>query len=588
MKKTKLLVALFCVASLFVGCNQDDSGPGNDGPSDSDFEQNFGATASRDFIGQVVDLNNQPVQSATVKIGSLSVQTDGNGVFVINGASVYEKFAYITVTKTGYFEGSRAMVPTSGKNNVKIMLIPNAPVATVASGQSSEVTTESGTKLIFDGSFEDENGAAYSGNVSVSIYHLTTSNPDLGQLMPGMLYAERENGDEAALETFGMINVELRGSGGQKLQPAQGHAATIEVAIDASQMATAPASIPLWHFDAAKGWWKEDGIATRQGDKYVGEASHFSWWNCDAPFPTVQLNLTVTDSNGNPLSNVLVTLGFGIGYTSTTGFTDQNGHVSGLIPSNQTLDLNVYDSCGNIAYGTSIGPFTADTTLAIATSASALSTTVQGMLLSCDGNPVQNGYVFMQAGGTLQFTSVENGIFSFNTFVCSPSLTVTVIGADYDSLQETDSITYTLQTPVTNIGNLQACNAVDEFISYQVDDDPTVFIIQNVNASFGSEGQVTGLTISGYNQQTPTNPNGAGLYIYSQSVTTAGVYTTAQFSLEGTLGYVWSGSVNDIVFNVTSVGNVGQYVDMNFSGTFVGDDGQTHTLTGVAHAIRDF
>lgn len=588
MKKTKLLLALFCAAGLFVSCNNDDGGNDDDGPSGSNFEQNFGSQVSRDFIGQVVDMNNDPVQGATVKAGSLSVQTDESGVFIINDASVYQRFAYITANKAGYFEGSRSMVPTSGKNNVKIMLIPSTPTATVPSGSSSEVTTDSGTKILFDGSFEDENGNAYSGNVSVSVYHLQPSNSDLENLMPGMLYAERENGNEAALETFGMINVELRGSGGQKLQPANGHPAEIEVMIDAAQMATAPSTMPLWHFDAEKGWWKEDGVATRQGNKYVGEASHFSWWNCDAPFPTVHFDVTVTDANGNPVANTGVGITVSGSAWPAMGYTNSNGQVSGLIPSNTALTINVYDVCGSVAYTTAAGPYSADATLAITLPSSGVETaTINGTLQTCDGQNVVNGYVALQYGGTSQFTEVTNGDFSFTALVCTPGQSFTLIGADFDSLQQTDSISYTFTTPVTNVGNLQACDTVDEFISYQIDNEPTVFLIQQVNASLGSQGQTNGLSISGYNEGMTANPNGESLYIYSSTTNTPGVYTTSQFSLEGTLGYIYSATTNDIVFTLSNVGAPGEYIDLSFTGTYEDGEGNTHTITGVAHAIRN-
>ena len=55
------------------------------------------------------------------------------------------------------------MVPTSGKNNVKIMLLPNAPLETIQSGVESEVSIFSGTKVKFQGGFQDENGTNYSG-----------------------------------------------------------------------------------------------------------------------------------------------------------------------------------------------------------------------------------------------------------------------------------------------------------------------------------------------------------------------------------------------------------------------------------------
>jgi hypothetical protein len=35
----------------------------------------------------------------------------------------------------------------------------------------------------------------------------------------------------------------------------------------------------LWSFDEAKGLWKEEGQAIKTGSNYVGDVSHFSFWN---------------------------------------------------------------------------------------------------------------------------------------------------------------------------------------------------------------------------------------------------------------------------------------------------------------------
>src|SRR6476660_4471153 len=143
MKNFLRSIVLLSALSMLSGCDPDDSR--SSGSSDS-FSENFGSEVSRDFIGQVIDTNHNPVANAVVKVGAASAQTDLNGVFVINGAEVYEEFAYITVSKPGYIDGSRAMVPTTGKNSVKIMLIPSTPIQTITSGASAEVALPSGTK----------------------------------------------------------------------------------------------------------------------------------------------------------------------------------------------------------------------------------------------------------------------------------------------------------------------------------------------------------------------------------------------------------------------------------------------------------
>ena len=581
MKKFQILLALLVLSIAFSSCNPNDDDTTNTN-NNTNFSENFGAKADRDFIGQVVDTNNQPIPNVAVKIGTSTVQTDMNGVFIINQANVNERFAYITAKKVGFIDGSRAMVPTNGKNNVRIMMIPNTPLATIQSGVASEVALPSGTKVVFDGAFETEAGVAYSGSVAVAMFHLAASNENISSLMPGMLYAQATDGSAKVLETFGMMQVELKGSAGQKLQIAKTHTAQINMPIEASQLATAPSSIPLWHFDEENGYWKQEGVATKIGNKYVGNVSHFSWWNCDTFSSTVNLTVKVVDSNGNPLSNVGVGLVVNSSnFTSYILSTDNNGQVSGLIPANQTLTLNVYSSaqCSNLPINTrSIGPFSINTVLPdiVLNSAAILTTTVQGNLLKCDNTNVTNGYVFLDYGNQTLLTTVTNGAFNFDTTYCNSATNFTLKGIDYDNLQTTDSISYNFTSPITNIGNLNVCNAITEFISYQLDNNPTVFLIQNVGG--GVDGGVS-IYLSGSNQNNYLN-------IYGNT-STPGTYTTSQFSIGGQANniYVIDSIINTMQFNLNSFGAVGEFIDMTFNGTY-NDPVGTHTLNGVAHVKR--
>lgn len=582
MKKIHFLFCLFIIVVSFSSCNPSDDS-NNSGPDDDRFSENFGSATSRDFMGQVIDIYNNPLQGVTIKIGSSTSQTDVNGVFIINDASVYQKFAYITAKKPGYIDGSRSMVPTMGTNNVKIMLVPNSPLATIQSGETSEVSLASGTKVKFDGAFEDEEGNPYTGSVQVSMFHLTPSDENISELMPGMLYAQSETNQEVLLETYGMINVELRGNSGQKINIKKGHTAEIALPIDASQMATAPNVIPLWHFDEEKGYWKQDGIATKVGNKYVGEVSHFSWWNCDAPFPLVNLTVTVVDGNGNPISNTGVGLIANGNTYPVMGYTNTDGQVSGLIPANVPMVLNVYGSyytcsANTIYYTSTIGPFSTNTilpTITINNTLNVLSTNVVGTLLKCNNTNVTNGYVALKRNGYNSIAPVTDGSFSFNELYCTSSTSFTLKGFDIENLQQTDSINYNFVAPITTIGNLQACNAINEFISYQIDNQATVFILDNLSGN-SQQGQGVGAGGSGAN---------GGAFIWGNT-NLPGTYSTDQFSIEGTFGYIGNNTTNTLQFHLNQFGAIGEYIDMTFSGTYQDSTGN-HTITGVVHVIRD-
>jgi len=591
MKKLNLLFSTLLFCFIFAGCSdQDDSSNNQNQQNDVKFAENFGATVSRNFIGQIVDVNNSPISNVTIAIGTSTVQTDSNGVFIINDASVREKFAYITAKKSGFIDGSRSLVPTSGTNHVKIMMLPQDALQTISSGTTSEVSIYSGTKVVFDGAFQDENGVSYSGAVSVSMFHLTPSEPTISELMPGMLYAQDLSGQQKTLETFGMMNVELRGSNGQKLQIASGHTAQITIRIDDAQMASAPSSMPLWHFDDSLGYWKEEGSVTKQGNYYVGTVTHFSWWNCDAPFSTVTLSMNIVNTANQPLANIRVELVSSNSPYPRTGYSNTQGQVNGLIPANQVLIMTIYsvDICGDTPISTStIGPFSTDTTLPtiVIDNPQVTSTVVQGTLLKCDNSNVTNGYVLLHYGNQFYPSPVTNGAFSLTMIYCPSNPNFTLQGFNFNDLQTTSTINYTFTSPITNIGTLSTCNSITEFISYQLDSNPLNYIITGITANAGQNQGTTGagLTISGYGSTT----SGQGIYIWGNT-NVPGLYTTAQFSIEGSqVGYVGIQSINTIGFNLSQFGAVNEYIDLTFSGTYQDSVGATHTIVGVAHVLRD-
>ena len=586
-KQKAVIVVLFIAALLIVSCNPtDDTSPPSQNPTPGSFSENFGASATRDFIGRVVDVSNNPIAGVDIKIGSTTVQTDVNGVFVVNGASVFEKFAYITAKKAGYFDGSRTMVPSTGKNNVKITMISNAVTATVASGTTSQVTLPNGTKVSFDGFFKDAAGNAYSGNVQVSMYHLAASNSNISSIMPGSLLAQATDGSAKVLETFGMLNVELKGSAGQKLNIGTGHLAEVSMLIDPAQVASSPASIPLWHFDEVNGFWKQEGSATKVGNKYVGNVSHFSWWNCDYPSQWATLIVNVVNAANSPLANVRVDV-LPSGYTyAPQGYTNAGGLVTGPVPANLALSIKIYDACNNVLLtipcpAIALGATYTLPTVVINNSTTNIST-IQGNLTKCNGSNVTNGYVLLTTSGITQAAAITNGSFSFNTLYCgATTANYTLVGYDYDNLQTTGTLTGILSPTNTIVGNIQACTAVTQYITYQIDGGAVQNIIANITANSGT-------TNSNFLIKGGISAAGSSVFNLFGGTTTLGIYTTANgFSMEGTAlnGFISAQSTNTVQFNLSNFGAVGQYIDVSFNGTYVNQTG-THTITGSAHVIR--
>ena len=117
--------------------------------------ESFGNSSNSDFMGRVVDLQNNPVSGATVQIGNSTTDTDMNGVFIIRDAQVFEKFAFIKVNKAGFLHGSRSVVPTAGLNQVQIMLLPQTVTQTVSSGSATTVSLSNGAAVDLSGAYSN-------------------------------------------------------------------------------------------------------------------------------------------------------------------------------------------------------------------------------------------------------------------------------------------------------------------------------------------------------------------------------------------------------------------------------------------------
>lgn len=599
MKKITFFL-LATLAMMAFSCNEDDNAAAENPTqptTDSEFAKNFGNPVQRDFIGQVIDADNEGISGVTVKIGNSSVQTDANGVFIIKDANVYERFAYITASKPGFIGGSRALVPTSGKNNIRIMLIPAETTQVISSGASSTVDLPNGTKVVFDGAFADENGNAYSGSVNVSMFHLESSNENIASLMPGMLYAKSESGQPVGLETFGMLHVELRGSGGQKLQIASGHTAAMTMKIDPSQASTAPATIPLWHFDEVNGYWKQQGSATKQGNLYVGNVSHFSWWNCDAPFPTNSLTVIITDTNGLPLKNVGIGIVRPNAAGSPVGYTDDMGHISGMVPANEPISLQIYNPCGDIVKTVAVSPINSPTQIDVALGSTEItSSSVKGKLVKCDGSNVGNGYVILEFGSQMLFAEVTNGDFQFAAARCNGTSDFVVRGYDLDNFQSTGSLGNRFGSTTTDLGIIPVCNGISEYIVYQFKQNgvlyPPRYIFDGITAKPDPLNPNFDLAIIGKSLNSPQ------YYIFlGFNTTVPGFYSNNEIDLLAlhTTGvdssswlHFFTEGASLATFNLSKFGGVGQYIDISFHGS--GTTGAASTpieVSGYAHVLRD-
>lgn len=556
-----------------------------------EFQYSYGNEVNRNFYGQVLDRSGNPVSGATVSAGSSTVQTNTKGFFILKDAPVKEKFAHLKVTKAGFVNASRVLFPTSGDNRVNIMMIPATTTSTISTGTASSVSLPDGTLVKFDGNFKDSNGNPYSGNVNVAVFNLKTSDTYFNETMPGSLLASNSEGEAQMLESFGMMHVQLTGTAGQDLQIV--NTAQITYPIDPSQISTAPATIPLWSFNEEMGIWIEEGKANKIGNKYVGNVSHFSWWNCDVPNDYANLSVTITDSNGQPLTGLNVGLKTASMTYEVNGLTNGSGVASGMVIANQTLEIKVYDLCGNVVYSGNIGPFTnasANNLSVTVPNTTAQSFTITGTLQNCSNANVTDGFVELDfPSSTNNFfqnniQSVSSGSFSFTTIVCTSSPQFTLTGYDITSMQTSGAINFTGTLPITNVGTITTCSAVNEFLTYQIDNQSAIHCLAGFNA---------GLDVTVFALNHTSMP---GFAIFGNNILTTGTYTSGfTFIINPNNPSPVANGIsadtpgNNLTLIISNFDPVGGYIDFTLNGTFL-EPGTTnqHTISATGHVIRDY
>ena len=427
-------------------------------------------TIQTSVAGLVTDLDGVAIKGATLKMGNAQTTSDENGYFGLQG-SVDSKNAIIKVEMFGYFDSWHSFHPFEDDlAKTQIRLTPRNNPMNVSAADGGEITFEN-VKINFEaGSFIDEDGNVYSGNVSVFAKYLDPTDPNLNEIMPGNLTAFNATGGLRLLETFGMVNVELEGESGQKLQINK--PATLEMPVPSSILANAPNEIPLWYFDTEKERWQEEGSATLEGGKYVGTVRHFTFWNCDVPMDFVEITGQVLVGSQTPIMTVCLTRLDNNDQRCTKTSTTK-GLFGGKVPKNEEFLLEIISPCGNVVHSENVGPFSDDTFIGPFTVTVNLDlATIHGSVVDCDGNAVSDGYVLGVWGNNQSgiFQLNASGNFSETVFSCGAS-DISLTASDLGNLKKGDPAIFNM-SPDVDAGTLEACeNDITEGVLIEYNGD---------------------------------------------------------------------------------------------------------------------
>ncbi len=528
MKKNIFLFYILICFSILNSCRKNDT---ITPPTDTIVNDTETVTAS--VRGVVVNENDIPIMGATVTIGTFTSTTNAYGVFEFTNKLISKNNTHVKVVKSGYFNGNRSMMSTANNTiPVRIKLQPKTITGTVNAASGGSVTLATGGKVTFPANvIVDASGNAYTGVVNVAMAYINPTANDLASTLQGDLRGVTTIGTEMVLETYGMLGVELTGASGQALKIATGKSAELTTPIPLSLQTTAPATIPLWNFDETIGRWKEEGIATKVGNNYIGNVAHFSFWNCDVALQTVTLCVTVVTPNNQPISNAVVRLRRVNNPASVSyGYTDSTGKVCGAVPKNEALTLEILDRCGSVVYTQNIGPYSTNASVTVTATIPAANTVIlTGNVTNCSNTAVTNGSVYIVTNNGYMYSVGLNatGAFSLTLLNCNSStINYTVLPIDNAAAQQGAAVGGSAISGTVNLGTLQACGTSSvQYVNTLIDGVPYAWVTP-------VDSLISSLIVN-------SNPYPFGIAFYANGIPTSGTNTNAysiSFNYNATIG----------------------------------------------------
>lgn len=551
------------------------------------------ANVNGSLTGFVTDEVGNPLPDAAVKLGTLTTTTDAYGHFFFKNVQLNAKGTYVQVEKAGFFKGSRRFIAKEdAENRVRIELIAKDFSQAFASADGGTITMNGGATIEFaPNSIRKADGSAYDGVVKVAAKFLDPTDPSTLDRMPGNLQGVNLMSQEVVMATYGMVVAELETEDGQPLNILKGKTATIKTPVPASLQNGAPAEIPLWSFNETYGMWAEEGISKLQNGFYVSEVSHFSFWNCDYPYPLVNFSATFVDNEGTPtpLVNYLVGLTLSNNAWPCYGYTDNNGTVSGLVPQGEVMTLEVFGVCGELLYSAQVGPFTADVDLGqiVILPSSLLGTTLSGVLVDCDGNPIQNGLALIQFDGQTVYEYTTGGSFEVLISHCDTLGPISVTGVDLDELLQSDPVPAASGGTV-DVGQISVCDVqLQNYIQITVDGVTAIYTGASVSQDSSQFGVGTVIQYWSNNQNSYFYLDIGGQAVGNYGGNGGNVIYTIYDAVKN-----WDlGNQSFPNLEITSYGNTGEPIIGNFSGTIINNwqqNPQPVTVSGNFNIIRDF
>lgn len=353
------------------------------------------------LAGTVYSTGRNGLAGVLVSVGSKSTTTDSNGKFVLLDVNI-GSHVRVNFAKEGYAETQKVVKVEKGKTSYVLAVLRKYIFKNFASTAGVSLNDGSASVVIPEDALVSENGA-FLGNVLAKYRYFDPMDVNNVNAFPGGFSGVQTDGSETMFESYGFVYVSLSDAANPntKLNLAPGKKAQIRAYIPHTLQANAPDIMPMWFYDDQVGKWYEEGFATRQGDYYETEVSHFSYWNFDDPVSLDQqctiTGRVVSAEYKAPVANAQI-VATGEDYSGyTSAHSDAQGYFSIPVKASSQVTLRAFSGTSSSGISAPIDTPAANESLDVGTITIAdLSFTIVGQLLDTSNNPIIGDYAKLE------------------------------------------------------------------------------------------------------------------------------------------------------------------------------------------------
>lgn len=255
------------------------------------------AMLQKNVSALILSSNGNALAAAEIVIAGQTFKTDGFGKAAFTVQIPKSATHVVVVVKKDGFISQSLRIEAGQLEQLSANLLnvkQTVSIAKIEEAQVIQSVYQNAQITIPENAFVLPNGQPATGAVTVAFTPWDITAADLNA-MPANGVARDAQGNIVNLISAGMITATFTNAAGQKLQLAAGKTADIQmdlpVASINNQKLLVGSSIPMWHFDEAKGLWIEEGVgqvvaslSSTTGLAVHATVSHFSTWNWDFKF----------------------------------------------------------------------------------------------------------------------------------------------------------------------------------------------------------------------------------------------------------------------------------------------------------------